>query len=616
MATGAALAAESSWHFAPAQAPVPPAGVEPAPYGVPLGVVGEISFWSPNRGLLITGGSEESGSALVPSGIYAYDGVSWHQLSTVCGGREGRIVWAGPDEFWAIADQRAGQLIIKGGTGEATAPSVSLCHFVDDGVVGSYAVPLDEPESWRQMMGGACLSSSDCWFGGIDGAYPHSGAFHLHWDGSAVTAVYEPEDHSVTSVTIFNGNLLESVQLSSSDARLEGEGSSPAILHTISPSGTFANHSIVSHASRKLLPEYGQGVSPEALHGFDLATNAPAGSSPSQLWAVANTVATPPLGSKPAGLTILHDELAPLPGGALEEQWSQLFPDSEGPLPTEPRTEFGGSQTVGQWGLAQAIAPEPGSQRAWISLHYPNKEAVLGQIEAASCEPAPGAAAPCGKLARVIHFPEAGEEVGYLGEAGPVDCPGPRDCWMATFSEEAGVSSGWLFHYDDGEAEEPDTDPLFDGADGVITYRPPDSGIPGVYPNGFAEDDSLANQQTVTATTKPAPKPKPKPRPKPKQLVKHVRSHLLDHHRLVIDFTLTAKAHVQLIARRHAAVVAKTRRETLHPGRHSISIALDPRYWPTALKFEAKPIGAHSHSSGGSESTGAEESASGNVVGT
>lgn len=607
-----ALGMEAGWRLAPALAPVPPAGVEPAPYGVPVGVVGEISFWAPNRGLLITGGSEAGGHSLVPSGIYAYDGVSWHQLSTVCGGREGRIVWAGPDEFWTISDQRIGQLISKDGTGETIAPSVSLCHFQGDEVVGSYAVPLDEPESWRQMTGGACYQPSDCWFGGIDGTYPHVGAFHLHWDGSSVTVVYEPEDHAVTSMTTFNGNLLESVGLSSSDARSEGEVSIPAILHTISPSGSFANRSIISRVTKKLLPEYGQEVEPEALHGFDLATNAPAGSSATQLWAVANPTATSPLGSQPGSLTILHDVLAPLGEGSDEEQWAQLFPGLDGPLPVQPRWEFGGSETISQVGVAQAIAPEPGSQRAWVSLHEPHDEPQLGLIEAATCEPTSGTAQPCGKLARRIELPEAGEEGGYHGESGPIDCPGPHDCWMATFSKQPSLSSsGWLFHFSNGEPEEPDTDPLFDGADGVITYRPPDSGVPGVYPNGFAEDDSLANQETVVPTVKTKPKPKPRPRPKARPLVKHVTSKLLDHRRLVIGFTLTAKAHVRLVGRRGRAVVAETGRETLRPGRHSIALELNPQRWPTALKFEAKPTGA---SGGGHEAT--EESGSGNVVGT
>jgi hypothetical protein len=614
-AAGVASAQEASWRYAPALAPPPPAGDEAAPYPVPLGVVGEISFWAPNRGLLIAGGTEEHGGGPVPSGIYAWDGETWHQLATVCGSAEGRIVWAGPDEFWTISDQRAGQLIASSKLGEYAAPAVSLCHFVGAEVVGSYAVPLEEPSSWQHMTGGACYTPTDCWFGGGDGQYPNVGAFHLHWNGSTVSAVYEPEDHSVVGMASFNGGIYESVQIDASDARIEGEGADPAVIHTIAPEATeqiFSDFNIVSQATGKLLPEYGKEVQPEALYGFDLASNAPAGSAANQLWAMANAVAVPPKSSKPTTLTILHDTLLQSAGGGVEEAWSQLAPN--GGTSQLAGANLAGSQTSHQWGLDGAVAPEPGSQRAWISLRSNEGSALVEQLEAATCEPTTGVTQPCAKVLATDQPLEEGENVGALGGAGPIDCPAAQDCWLATYTEAQGKQSGWLLHLTDGAPEEPNTDKLFDGEDGVIAYRPPDSGVPGVYPDGFGEDDSLENQQTIKAAAEPKQKAtsKSKPRPKPKRLVKDVKSKLLHHRTLVIDFTLTAKAHVQLVASRRAAVVAKTRRETLHPGHHSLSITLDPRRWPTKLKFEAKPIGA----GGGSSKGSSEEPGSGNVVGT
>src|SRR5450755_2180629 len=116
MLTGAptAAASEPTWRFEPAEAPPPPPGATPASFPLPLGKVGDIEFWAPNRGLLITSGTGpncaestiENGN--VPCGLYAYNGVSWHLLSTVCGATNGRIAWAGPDEFWTISDQRRG----------------------------------------------------------------------------------------------------------------------------------------------------------------------------------------------------------------------------------------------------------------------------------------------------------------------------------------------------------------------------------------------------------------------------------------------------------------------------------------------------------------------------
>ena len=39
-----------------------------------LGRIGDIEFWAPNRGLLITAGNPPT----IPAGIWAYNGVGWH----------------------------------------------------------------------------------------------------------------------------------------------------------------------------------------------------------------------------------------------------------------------------------------------------------------------------------------------------------------------------------------------------------------------------------------------------------------------------------------------------------------------------------------------------------
>jgi hypothetical protein len=587
--TGAS--ADATWRYEPALAPPPPAGVAPAPYGVPLGTVGEISFWAPNRGLLITGGTEGEGGP-VPGGLYAYDGVSWHELSSVCGGAEGRIVWAGPDEFWTISDQRAGQLLGNSNAGEREAPAVSLCHFVEGQVVGSYAMPLEEVDSWSHMNGGACYDPSDCWFGGEDGP-PPNGAFHLHWDGSTVTAVYEPEDHSVAGMVGFQGKLYESVQLESGDVWLtEEERRHPAVIHTVAPAGaepTFENLFIYSPSAKHLLPLYGEKVLPEALSGFDLATDGSGlGTDATSLWAAANPSANPPAGSSRASLTVLRDS---------DGSWSQVLPGPNGEEPLGEASLAGSQASVGkrqELGTSGAIAPEPGSGAAWLSLRGGGGTgAKVALLETD------------GKLAEPPDLlPSANEDVGYRGEAGPLACAAPHDCWMATIGETT-ATSGWLFHLSDGTQPEPDSDPFFDGTDGVIAYRPPDSGVPIVYPDGFAEDDSLANQQPApppTAPPQPAPA-KPAKAKKSKPLVKDVKSKFLDHRTLVISFTLTARAHVQLIARKDKRIVAKTSDESLRPGAHRLSLSLDPARWPNKLQFQAKPIGASAPSGGGSESS-------------
>jgi hypothetical protein len=597
------------WRSEPAEAPPPPPGVAPAPYPVPVGQVGQISFWDANRGLLITGGTEKSGGT-VAAGLYAYDGVSWHQLSTVCGGEEGRIGWVGPDEFWTVSDQRPGQ-VLSGREDTAELRSISLCHFVSGQVVGSYAMPLQEPGSYLHMDAATCYSSTDCWFGGEDGSSADPGAFHLHWDGSAITAVYEPEDHAVTSSVAYSGEIYESVQIGAEDAYLPSEDTKhPAVIHAIAPEGQLVQCDEVESPFCDFpidaegvgpLPKYGAGVSPDALQGFDLATNgSPLGVGATQLWAAANPLSPPPNGSAEATVTILHEDIE---DPTKEEQWSQLLPgpDSQSPLPAG--TTLGGSTTRIashlEQGTEDAIAPEPDSTSAWLSLRQgAGRGATVAHLNSAGALVEP---------VEALVLPEAGETTGYHGEAGPITCPALEDCWLAT-TDESGPVPGWLFHLSDGSEPGSDGDPFFDGQDGVITYRPPDEGVPVIYPDLPPADDSLANQQTAPAQSasqaqrRTASGTSVKARP----LLEHVKSKVVKRRTIIISFTLTTQAHVQLVGRRKQKIVASTPKRLLKSGRHTLSLNLNPAHWPTKIQFLATPIGGAAPVSGASDPGGPE----------
>jgi hypothetical protein len=586
------------WHLAATEAPAPPAGIAPAPYPVPLGAIGAISFWAPNRGLLITGGTEAAGGPVAP-GLYAYNGASWHQLSTVCGGGEGRIAWAGPDEFWTISDQRAGQLVER----EQSASElqvVSLCHFLDGQVIGSYAMPLEQPNSYLKMDAAACYGPSDCWFGGKDGRPPNFGSFHLHWDGTTVSTVYEPDDHAVTDMINFAGRLYESVQLEAGDIGRPGEGTShPPLLHAIAQSGSepFSEAPIISETSGRLLPEYGEEVSPLALQGFDLASDgSPLGVGSTQLWAAANPTSELPAGSKAQGVTILREA-----GG----RWAQLAPNADGESALPHGVELAGAERTqvgevfNERGASGALAPEPGSESAWLSVRV----AGVSGAELVRLGVSRERGVATGELLQADVLPEADEPVGPRGEAGPVTCPAPHDCWMAT-------TEGWIFHFGGNGGYAVDTDPSFDG---VISYRPPDSGVPAIYPDVPPADDSLANQQqSIGATGSSSSTPaRARARKASKPLVRHVTSRLVDHRVLVIAFTLSSRAYVQLVARRRRHVVAETRKESLRAGRHRLSLNLNAARWPTGLQFKATPAAGHAR-----ESEGSNESSSGNTVTT
>jgi hypothetical protein len=577
-------AAAASWQFAPASAPPPPPGAPPASYAVPLGQVGEISFWSPNRGLLIDEGTSgcrtASTTAAVPCGLYAYNGESWHLLSTVCGSAHGRIAWAGPDEFWTISDQRPGQVTTSGGETQ----DVSLCHFLDGQVVDSYATPLDQPSSYLPMDAAACLSPTNCWFGGELGK-AHKGAFHLHWNGQSLTAVYSPEDHPVVSMALADqSTLLESAQLSPGQEYESESAAHPAVLHQIDPPGSSIDfHNLfMPNPSCELmeecppLPTYGteapakpgekpKPVDPLTLAGFDLSSDyTPSGSNPAppQLWAAAGPDATKPSSTE----GVAHAIVLRYSQGA----WTQVVGDGK-PGGDDPFKEDEQEEVPGE--LFQGVAAEPGSAATWLTLNSKDGEAHVDRLTAA------------GALTRE-KLGEA-QGVGKLGAAGPIACPAANDCWLAT-------SKGWLFHLTEDPAEPErtygypvDTDPNFAE---LITFRPPDEGVPQLPSIEPPPDDSLANQ------AEPPPPPKPTVQAPTeltrKPLVTDVSSHVVHRYTLELSFELTVKARVQLLASRKRRRVAQTALRTLKAGRHTLMLRLNPRSWPNKLNLKATPLEA------------------------
>jgi hypothetical protein len=575
---GPARAADAGaiWTSAPAQAPPPPTGAAPSPFPAAVGKVGDIEFWAPNRGVLITGGN-----ALVPAGLYAYDGVTWHQLSTVCGGEGGRIAWAGPDDFWTISDQRAGQ-ILPGGFEPGALLNVSLCHFVAGQVVASYAMPLQQPDSYRPMYAAACSSPSNCWFGGALGEGSPAGAFHLHWNGSGLSVVYSSQGHAVAAMAPHAGQIYESVQLAPTDQYGSESPASPALLHTVvatDPTNPF--HNVVPANTQNPscapfcppLPEYGtdaegHAVAPVTLAGLSLSSDySLAGTGPAtpQLWAVAGPDRTSP----PGGQGVAHPIAMRLSKGV----WTQVVPNLAG---------FGeGEDPVG-------VAADPGETAAWVAVRESGAEGAGVDFLSS---------ADGGATWSVAEHDELGPEqgVGPRGEAGPIACPAAHECWLAT-------TEGWLFHLTDGAVLEPDTDPFFDGGGGVITFRPQDGGQVETLPDAAPEDDSLANQQPPTPVAPTQVKiggRKPKPA-KPLVSASHsrleqrkVKAHGREVTRqvLVLSFKLRARARVWLLAELHGKVVARSPKQVLEKGPQQLRLTLDPKRWPNKLKLEAHPAG-------------------------
>ncbi len=366
---------------------------------VPLGQVSAISFWAPNRGLLITDGTGRDGCAetnstvAVPCGLYAYNGTDWHLLSNQCGATtttvgSGQIAWAGPEEFWTISDQRPnGQQAASRSEGLG---DISLCHFLDGKVVASYALPLTAANHYQAMDAAACLSPTNCWFGGrlAELGSANAGAFHLHWDGENLTEVYSPEDHAVSSMALADeGTLFESVVI---DPSLPGDhyGSEnpayPFLLHQIDPPGSGIDfHDLfLTDGSCGLecppLPNY-EAERPEQLAGLSLGGDyiAPSAANPHapQLWAVAGQQASGSANSvRPLVLRYSAGEWWQIP--AIGEQLEAQLKGETTSCLTDPSACSALNSNI------TGIAAEPGIPAAWLALGSKDEEAHVDRLEA------------------------------------------------------------------------------------------------------------------------------------------------------------------------------------------------------------------------------------------
>ena len=240
-AAHAPSAVAASWRL---EQPLPPASASGQQVDTPIGLgrIGDIEFWAPNRGLLITAGNPPT----IPPGIWVYNGRGWRELATECGASDGRIAWAGPEEFWTVSDGRPGQAISETGVPPPLADD-TLCHFNGGKIEGSYAAPAFQANSYQQMRAAGCFGPEDCWFAGDPLPSPQIGAFQLHWDGHTLTAEPNPQGHAVQSMSGYDNGLYEGVLIRPSfePARPEqedqlGEEESPfepSDLHLIRPSG-------------------------------------------------------------------------------------------------------------------------------------------------------------------------------------------------------------------------------------------------------------------------------------------------------------------------------------------------------------------------------------------
>jgi hypothetical protein len=515
----APAAAAPIWRL---EQPPPPAG---APFKVPLGAPGDLSFWAPNRGLLTV-----AGNATIPRGIFSWNGQSWHQLATVCGGPgdTARIAWAGPTEFWVVSEPSLPRV----GSG------LALCRFKDGQVVGSWSTRVDAADPFRTMMSAACAGPDDCWFGGIgsqDALGERIGAFHLHWDGTELETVYGPQGRGVTDLEFHGGTLYESTLVGRSPenrtdpVELAEPEAVPRLIHAIDGAG-FAND--------PFLPAPLPGVPADGSELLALDSDG------TDLWAVGGGAASGP--AAPSGGAVSRPPLVGrLVGGAFEEL-------------ILTGAAFGPTDRLGD------VAAIPGTGEAMATVvpfaerRSTNSKATVARIEADG-------------TTTTTRLPAAGAG---RGSAARIACPAPEECWMVTWA-------GWLFHYSDAGAPPlpVDTEPAFQA---TIEFRPNEAAEQFVPDQPPVDDSQLFAPPEFEQN--PTAEPPRKVRRLP-PLLRQVRSQLHGL-TLTVAFTLTRKAQVALLAKRGGRTVARTPRRTFAPGRHRLSLKLSRESYPTRLAFQ------------------------------
>jgi hypothetical protein len=567
-AAPAAAAGEARWRL---EQP-PPRDPSGAPYEGPpigLGKVGDIEFWAPNRGLLITAGNGPS----VPPGLWSFDGQEWHPLTGsgpsgegVCGASDGRIAWAGADDFWTVSDERPGQAKVEGH--EPPREDNTLCHFANGEVTTSYASLAFRPDSYQPMHAAGCISENDCWFAGDPLPAPEAdvaaqpGAFHLHWNGTSVEAQPYQQGHTVEDMRLFGRYLFESVRIAAGDELGEPEPpSAPSLLHLITPVGVQPTFLLLTPG----VPVYGPNEPPTALGALRLGADRDA------LWGAASPAQ--PSEPREAQVTIVRY--------SREGMWGQALGPATDPEGSNPFTKFPFPASPGEAEANESItsiAPDPGTNTAWLALSSPANERA---DRAGSASAMLARISSDGTVLERQTLPtpaEAAEGVRPKGAADKLACPAPHECWLVT-------TKGWLFHLSDGTPLPRDTDPAFSK---LINFRPPDAGVPAVVPDAPPPDDSGLLGET------PPPIPAVEAQPEARvtlPLITHLRTRVVKGRTLKLSFHLAVRARVRLLARRHGRLVASTAMRTFAAGNRQLLLKLDPRHWPTRLDLQTHALG-------------------------
>jgi len=541
-AHAAASPSQQQWRAAPV--PPPPGGT----LNVAVGYVSDISFWAPNRGLMLV-----AGNASVRPGLFAWNGERWRQLATVCGGGiNGRIAWAGPREFWTI-----------------TAPSVGnptsgqgLCHFRDGAVVASYSFHnLPAFEQGLTINAAACRGPSDCWFGGVGGRNANGsrvGAFHLHWDGRQVSAVFHGQGRGVSDLVAHRGQLLESSYVG---PRAGALGVAPFLRDPEPTPVLLRRIDGTSFVGDPFRPAALDGVPADGteLRGLD--------SDGATAWAVGGGAGSGPAAS---GQPVQRPPIA-------------VRRQTDGPWRELPLT---GDLPTDHW--LGVVAALPGTGAAWASLTQIEGSGEGNATAGEPSEPLVVGIDADGGTTVVPLDPQRRTGDAARGGVTAIACPRADDCWAAT-------ARGHLYRTGTNAGLTVDADPAFQG---TIALRPNDA-AEQIVPDSPPADDSRQFAPPVelpdpAQTAPPAvcdvPALVSRVRVVPRRLTRAQRRARNPRVTLRVSFRLRRRARVGLTARRGKRVVARVRARTLRPGTRRLTLRVRRRSYPTRMAFQLKEL--------------------------
>ncbi|UUY03518.1 hypothetical protein LRS13_23080 [Svornostia abyssi] len=522
---------------------------------------------APNLGLMQVG-QQPAGSGAFSSGLLVFDGVAWRQVSTVCGSRStGRIAFASAQEWWTVSSPALAT---------DTPNPITLCRFVNGQVVASYAVAArDYDGSYARMHAAACTSPSNCWFAGDVTDRPDIGTFLLHWNGETLSRIVHPSARAIVDAVPFGDGVLgvTATGTAPGDAAVSPdftnlflemprdtalrETNGPRLLRRLGADGSIA----VRDWPRVI--EDPDAVAAGRTRLVDLHA---ADSDGGRVWIAGRGSRSAPApetgGDDTRSLLTPVDQqplLASLPLGA-SEPVAATWVDPDAPAPAEVITD---------------IAAIPGTRQAWVALMEPASFNRAAEPQAGSrlASVARVELSADGLQARVVERLDITRNDIAIGDAAHVSCSGPADCWMVT-------AGGWVYRWADPDTVIPlNTDPAIQR---LITVRPADARTPRDEPISLIADAAPYVAPDIEPdVTGAAPAPRRVP-----ALFRVLGKPKVVKGRIQIRIQLRRRARVQLVGRRGGKIVARTKRRTLKPGRHTLRLKPKSRkQWPTALRF-------------------------------